>query len=393
MPQLTLTMKGLGPIQEAKVSFGDLTVFTGPQASGKSIALQTLKLVIDQNAIVRTMSDQGLVWADRAEFLDLFYGEGMRSLWRDATEVTWLGRTWTFDRIKGAKAASIRKSVERVSYIPAQRVMSLRDGWTRSFGEYRAGDPFVLREFSQRIHEIVQGELSRSDVLFPRSQRFNKQLRSVVTNNILGGFELHVDTSTLQKRFVIRDPAAGTTAPPLPFLTWSSGQREFVPLLLGLYRLMPAGGVHRREHLQWAVIEEPEMALHPRAIAATMAFVLELMRRGYKVVLSTHSTQVLDVIWGLQRLQHLQATREDVRQMIHLGSGRSANEIAQKALEADLRVHYFEPGAMTQDISDLDPSSPRDAESGWGGITGFSENVADVVAEVVRRGMEHVPDA
>jgi predicted ATPase len=44
MPTPTLEIRDLGPIAAADLQFGDLTVFTGPHASGKSIALQTLKL-------------------------------------------------------------------------------------------------------------------------------------------------------------------------------------------------------------------------------------------------------------------------------------------------------------------------------------------------------------
>ena len=39
-----LKVKSLGPIKEADVTFGDLTLLVGPQASGKSIFIQMLKL-------------------------------------------------------------------------------------------------------------------------------------------------------------------------------------------------------------------------------------------------------------------------------------------------------------------------------------------------------------
>ena len=42
------------------------------------------------------------------------------------------------------------------------------------------------------------------------------------------------------------------------------------------------------------------MGLHPQGIATAMLLVLELLRRGYKVVLSTHSTVVLDMVWALR---------------------------------------------------------------------------------------------
>ena len=240
----------------------------------------------------------------------------------------------------------------------------------------------------------MQGELSSSDLLFPRAQRFHEALRDVVHEHVLGGWALHVDADSLQKRFVLRparshDQADAVNAPEavasLPFLTWSAGQREFMPLLLGLYRLMPAGAVGRRGALEWAIIEEPEMGLHPRAIAATMAFVVELLRRQYRVVLSTHSTQVLDVIWGLRTLSELGGTPKDVAELLDVPETQATKKAAEQALGADYRTYYFERGAPVRDISALDPMSDDPETAGWGGLTAFSERVANVVARVVAR--------
>ena len=44
-----LTVNSLGPIKEANIDFGDLTIFVGSQASGKSILLQLIKLILDKN--------------------------------------------------------------------------------------------------------------------------------------------------------------------------------------------------------------------------------------------------------------------------------------------------------------------------------------------------------
>lgn len=86
-----------------------------------------------------------------------------------------------------------------------------------------------------------------------------------------------------------------------------AGQREFVPLLLGAYQLLPPSKTPRRELLELAVIEEIEMGLHPQAISAAMLLVLDLLQRGYRVYLSTHSPHVLDVIWALHRFRESQA--------------------------------------------------------------------------------------
>lgn len=382
MSGVHLTVESLGPIASADVRFGDLTVLTGPQASGKSVLLQLLKLVLDRAAIERRMRDQSLVWRGRADFFDAYFGEGMRSLMSSATRVAVDGAPFDLEFDDAVTRSDVGH--ERVAYVPAQRVMSIRDGLTRPFGEYRAGDPYVLRAFSADVHDVVQKELSAEGPIFPRPQRFNESLREVVAHNVLAGWELRVEPGGLEKRFVLADPATDSPSP-LPFLTWSAGQREFVPLLLGLYRLMPAGSRPRRGRLEWAVIEEPEMGLHPRAIAATMAFVLELLRRGYRVALSTHSTQVLDVVWGLRRLQGAKANWEDVLRMIGLDHERGLRRAAERALETSVTTYYLERGVATLDISDLDPLAEDAAEAGWGGLTAFSERVATVVADVMSR--------
>lgn len=44
-----LSINNLGPIRNAEVGFGDLTVLVGPQATGKSLFLQILKLVRERS--------------------------------------------------------------------------------------------------------------------------------------------------------------------------------------------------------------------------------------------------------------------------------------------------------------------------------------------------------
>ena len=46
MDPTRIKLANLGQIKEADVQFGDLTVLVGPQATGKSIFLQLLKLLM-----------------------------------------------------------------------------------------------------------------------------------------------------------------------------------------------------------------------------------------------------------------------------------------------------------------------------------------------------------
>ena len=47
----SLRLQNIGPITDADITFGDLTVFVGGQAMGKSIAIEMIKLIEDAGYI------------------------------------------------------------------------------------------------------------------------------------------------------------------------------------------------------------------------------------------------------------------------------------------------------------------------------------------------------
>jgi len=80
----SLALHHIGQIRTAEVAFGDLTVLVGPQASGKSIFLQFLKLALDTGPIHVQLRKHGMDWARRVPaFLDVYLGHGMGGIWRD----------------------------------------------------------------------------------------------------------------------------------------------------------------------------------------------------------------------------------------------------------------------------------------------------------------------
>ena len=373
---------GIGPVEKADIRFGDLTVFVGPQATGKSIILQLLKLLVDKPAIHETMRRFGLAQRGYTEtFLDLYFGEGMGSIWSDERSRLLLGQERKPRRLSAYARPGRAAGPEKMFYIPAQRVMSLCDGVTRPFTDFRAGDPFVLRDFSEKVHGIVQTEIGLDGDVFPRRQRLAKVLREPLEEHIFAGFDLRKDTSEHQGRLVLN--RGGGRA--LPYLVWSAGQREFVPLLLGLYWLLPPSKVPTRGSLEWVVIEELETGLHPNGIGAVLNLVMELRLRGYRICLSTHSPHVLDVVWALRFFQDHGGTPGDVRKLLGLPGNPRTNRLAACALESAFKTYYFGRDGAVRDISGLDPGSEDNVEGGWGGLTEFSGRVGDVVAEVAGR--------
>ena len=114
------------------------------------------------------MTRYGLDWSGLlAEFFDTYFGEGMRSLWRDGeSQVRWRGKPVDLPSLIGR----MRKSkVESLFYIPAQRVLAVRDGWPRPFSDYSPGDPFAVREFSEKLRACSwSGNSAPMRTCFPR---------------------------------------------------------------------------------------------------------------------------------------------------------------------------------------------------------------------------------
>lgn len=375
-----LKLSNIGQLRAADLEFGDLTVFVGPQATGKSIALQFLKLVEDSGPIRTRLGEYGVDWDKQiGPFFDVFFGEGMSRLWRlDESSIEVDGEGIDLEAL--LKKTGRRKE-RSVFYIPAQRVLTLREGWPRPFSDYGVSDPFTVRDFSHELG-LLMGGFKGEEMLFPKSNRLKGVIRDVVDEAVFHGFGLRVDRSRPQKRLVLGPESNGET---LPFMVWSAGQREFVPLLLGLYWLLPSARTTKRVEIEWVVIEELEMGLHPRAISATMLLVLELLRRGYRVCLSTHSSQVLDIIWALRIFRENGGQVDDMLKLFELPSNGQTKPLAEAALLKTTKVHYFTTDGTVHDISRLDPGANDAREAGWGGLTQFSGDVGEVVSRVVRR--------
>ncbi len=378
MHACTLRISRVGQIDDAQVSFGDLTVLVGPQATGKSIFLEFLKLLTDTGPILAYLKSYGLQWRkDVRQFLKVYLGEGMESIWRPESSVFLNGQQVDL----GELISRVRKRPEAMFYIPAQRVLTLREGWPRPFSDYGAGDPFTVRDFSEKLRLLMETGFGAEPALFPRTRRLKNELRDLLDATVFSGFKLSVDTHGAQKRLVL---GSSETESSLPFMVWSAGQREFVPLLLGLYWLLPPTKVSRRAKLEWVVIEELEMGLHPRAISAVLLIVLELLSRGYRVCISTHSPHVLDLVWAIKVFQRHRAGSEKLLQLFDVRPTVGMKEMAGAAIRKTANVYYFDPAThKTADISDLDPGAPDAAQARWGGLTEFSGRVADVVADVV----------
>ena len=384
-----LTVTKVGPIDAADVEFGDLTVIVGPQATGKSIFLQTLKLLLDRDHIHDAFTRHSVVFGGEAgAFLGGYFGKGMAAAWGEDSALRWNGQEQTLPGLAKPSRSKSKALHERLFYIPAQRVMSLASGVPQNFRSFSYGDPYTLRYFAEAVRVFLEEEFGTRGELFPQSNRLNEDLRGLIGTDIYGEGKLNAASKDFSHRMELRVPGHSEGQ---PFLAWSACQREFTPLLLGLYWLCPVATSLRRtgkdkgETIEWVVIEEPEMGLHPKGIVTVLLLVLELMRRGYRVVLSTHSPVVLDMVWALRELQTLDGSEADVRSLFGLAKNAYTQRLARSALTRDCRVYYFDRHQPVKDISRLDPGASSPDEAEWGGLVGFSSRVGEVLTAAVNR--------
>ncbi len=373
----------LGQIKEANITFGDFTVFIGPQASGKSILLQMFKLALDGGHILAQMKNHGVQHKGNPnEFLELYMGEGMGKILRQDTEIRVDGavsEVHDFIQEKGTQH-------ERVAYVPAQRVLAMHHGWPRPYSDFRLKDPFVLKKFSSGLqHWLDLGLDQTSGDVFPATGLMHAEIEEHIRKAIFVNASVKLDKSTPQMRLML-----DTGESQISYLGWSAGQREFTPLLLQLYGLLQNGPSPngKLQHHQYVIIEEPEMGLHPMAIEALMLLFLELMSRGYNVIVSTHSSTILQLCWTVRLMQQMKAKPEELRKLFSLGQiSDSLHAIFEHTLNRAAFYTYFfdrkSDEVTVRDISALEQTDEDPDLAEWGGMTAFGSKASELISNLM----------
>jgi hypothetical protein len=247
---------------------------------------------MDGRHMVRALHEAGHPTDEPEVLVDLIFGTGMAEAWEPLTEVTFNRR-----KIQPRGLTRIGNDKEKVFFIPAHRSMLISDGWASPFMKLSTDVPVVARLFSQNLHERFSGR--GEGPLFPVDRVLKKEYRDQIDQAVFHGGSVAIE----QDRQHARRLRLTHGEMHLPFMTWTAGQREFTPLLLGLYHLLPPRKLLKQPEIDWVIIEEPEMGLHPQAVTVVMLLVLDLLWRGYRVALSTHSPHVLTAVWMLRRLK------------------------------------------------------------------------------------------
>ena len=292
-------VKNFGPIHEVNVELGDLTVLVGAQASGKSLFLQMFKLIKDKNAILKSLENYGFVVNNNLEnLLNRYLGEGLSKMLTDKSEFISNDETYIREKFESPAEGD---PADEVFYIPAQRILSIADGRPKYFMEFSENDPFVLRKFSDTLRLFVQSGLGDSGKLYPLPNRLKSIIKRKYDKTIFHGGEIVFDEKGGQRKI-----AMNVEDMHLPLMTWSAGQKEFMPLLMAFYCLSgPPQPVVNRSQYKYIILEEPEMGLHPLAIQAIILQMIEFIHNGHKVIVSTHSPMLLEFVWAYTCLKKI----------------------------------------------------------------------------------------
>jgi predicted ATP-binding protein involved in virulence len=376
----TLKIKSLGQIQDGSINFGDLTLFVGPQASGKSIILQLIKLIVDKKHIRKTLEQYGYIWSNKIEnILDRYFGEGMSNIWRPETAIEYNGAPFTTKEVLPKKKESIKDAVETLFYIPAQRVVCIQNGWPRFFTDYEDSVPYVLRQFSETLRQSLENGMDK-DVLFPMPQRLKEPLRDSFNSSIFHNGKIRID-KTGKKRFKLD---VGKSS--IPFMAWSAGQKEFMPMLLSFYGLCPSSKASRKDSIRYVILEEPEMGLHPEAIQSVILQIIDLMSRDYKVIVSTHSPVLLEFAWAFNIMKEAKLDKTALSKLFNLKQTTPIQRLFKDILETKtVNTFYFDrqnDQITIKDISSLDAGSDDLAIAEWGGLSSFSAKATEIVLNI-----------
>ena len=399
-----LKIKNFGRIKEGNINFGDLTVFVGPQATGKTLVLELIKLIEDNELILKFLKENGFEWNNENEFLELYFGEGLDLIFNSKTWISCDNKSILLKKISGFNIKTNRKNsyisisieeigkplfgeIEKVFYIPAQRVLTIENGWPKSFDSYASFDPYVVKKFSEDLRKFL--EYNRKDFIKFIKEK-NNFIYKMIKQKVLTGIFLNISKKEAKKRLVL-----SLKNSELPFMVWSSGQREFIPMLIGFLNIISRyksnvkrfNGYNPSDLKEMIIIEEPEMGLHPKALETVLIMILYLIYLDYKVIISTHSADVLELIWALKNIK--ESNIENNRKINLLNklfelNTKEFNKIWKKILKKNFKTYYFEPieeNVFIRDISNLDPFGDK-AISEWGGLISFSTKVSDILSEL-----------
>ena len=360
----SLYIENLGPIQSAQVDFGDLTILVGPQASGKTIFAELFKLIKDKDYILHSIEDTYKISvADTLEdsTLDKYFGNGMHSIWNNQTIVSFNGKLFDTSELYSYKEEL--SNLFSIYYIPARRSSEFDEGRLKEAYEVRES-PYVLREF----RDLLDGFLYSLQLAADNSLLYFNHFDA----KIFGQGKIGMQKKSKSDPWRLVQEYKGSI---IDYMAWSTGQSEYAPLRIGLE------DVSVNPIYDYVVIEEPEIGLHPKAIADFVKEIIKLTNKT-KVIVITHSSILLEFIWAIKSIDRTKVPTQDIsKELFKTDEQLPLNDIFDKTINTYAFVKDVDESVDVKNISNLDAWSKEDYEAKWGGLTDFATITSDFVSK------------
>jgi hypothetical protein len=100
---------------------------------------------------------------------------------------------------------------------------------------------------------------------------------------------------------------------------------------------------------------------------------------------------ILDLVWAIRELRQVKVKPKRVMKALAKIFGLEhpswqIQRILESAMTKEFRTYFFDRrprGVVVRDISSLDPGDADEAIAGWGGLSGFSGQIAQIVGEAI----------
>ncbi len=309
-----LKIQKFGPIQKADIEVRDLTVFVGPQATGKSMAAQLLYFLSGVedtllgppgiSAMIREHDTQWDIGAITNSALYWWLGEKLTNYVDKGTKLAWgfehsddFCISWD-DQLHlevGAAFASRIKSYllgieddhppfpyKTQIYIPAGR--SLYSYLPPALALLTVRDeqfPGYIRKFYSVLEQAIR-DVAKAGKSGLQADPLIKSMQARIRSTMKGDLRYEAHGNVLLK---IKGKAFSPQA-------FASGQMEIWPFFATLQSQVLANKIEKTRFY----IEEPEAHLHPGAQLKVLEIIASAVQRGAKVLITTHSPYVLYAI-------------------------------------------------------------------------------------------------
>jgi hypothetical protein len=350
-----LVIENFGPIKKADIDLRELTVFVGPQATGKSLAAQVVYFLRRYETLLLSLSDTPVKATVLA--LEKWFGQDLSIYVNSKTKLYWNPAEpdkksaseirWRTNKVYLSQALKDRYSThnafkEAEIYIPAGRTLySFLPPYSLLSRVLASQDwPGFILTFYETLGNTINW-LSREQDKYsvtPSGLFLENRIDSIFRGKI------RYDEETIALKMENGNILSPTNI--------AAGQMEIWPF----WAIVEAGLKSKRFDSAQIYFEEPEAHLHPGAQRNIMEMVAYIVRDGTRFLLTTHSPYVLYAINNFLMVQKVIDSGKPLPENIPKEIALRPEQVSAYRFGVDGKVYNI----MDRDIGLIDESELDD---------------------------------